>query len=283
MELRATGTADELINQYSALLSKCFPMAHHFDCDYLRWLYSENPDGPVVGFDAWEGSCLAAHYVTIPAPMRVNGTLRKALLSLNTATHPAYQGQGLFTKLAEQTYRSATDQGFECVYGIANANSTPGFQRRLGFTLVGQLDARIGIGRLTRRAGGVQQPDGLRRAWNAASLAWRFRNPKNPVRAEVIEGTTMVAATSARLPVLSAWAEVPALPDFIPSGPAPRTLGRLFLGKLSAAERGTWQFVDIPHRLRPSPLNLIFRDVAGNGDVIDMAQVSLNFLDFDAY
>jgi GNAT superfamily N-acetyltransferase len=103
-----------------------------------------NPDGRAVGFDAWDGERLAAHYVCVPARARVDGRLVPVLLSLNTATHPRLPGQGLFTKLAAMTFEAAGEAGFDGVYGVANANSTPGFIRKLGFQLVRPLDARSG-------------------------------------------------------------------------------------------------------------------------------------------
>jgi hypothetical protein len=199
------------------------------------------------------------------------------------ATHSKYRGQGLFTRLADSTYRAASEQGFDCVYGIANANSTPGFVGRLGFTLVGQLDAKIGIGRLTRRAGDAQPLAGLQRAWTAESLSWRFRNPSNPVRARIVHGTTVLAAASARLRGVSAWAEASIVPGFVPPGAPPGPSVHLFLGKVPLGQHGAGLFVDIPLRLRPSPLNLIFRNLAGHDGAVAMADVSLNFLDFDAY
>ena len=54
--------------RYSALFGTCFPGAGKFTPDYLAWLYLANPDGKAVGFDAWDGERLAAHYVCAPAP-----------------------------------------------------------------------------------------------------------------------------------------------------------------------------------------------------------------------
>lgn len=283
MEYNKTVIDPFQIRKYSDLLLACFPMARHFTPEYLRWLYAGNPDGAVVGFDAWDGDRLAGHYVCIPAMLSVNGADRRALLSLNTATHPDYRGQGLFTKLAERTYSEAVNRGFECVYGVSNANSTPGFVRRLGFNLVGQLDAKLGIGRLTQREwkdrpGAIS----LQRKWDARSLAWRFGNPVNPVGA-VVQGTSIFASASARVPGLVAWSEIPQVPGFASIGQAGRTTGRLFLGKLPPGFRSAGMFLDIPTRLRPSPLNLIFRDLVGRGDTVEMASVFLSFLDFDAY
>ena len=131
----------------------------------------------MVGYNAWEAGRLAAHYACVPAHVHALGAPRRALLSLNTATHPEFQGRGLFTKLADHTYAAAAASGFELVYGAANASSTPGFVRKLGFQLVAPLDSRIGAGRLGRidwpRA---QAQAAFARSWSEPELAWRMAN-----------------------------------------------------------------------------------------------------------
>ena len=101
----------------------------------------------IVGADAWDGERLAAHYVTCPMEAVVEGRVAKGLLSLNTATHPDYQGRGLFTTLAQAAYAQGAAAGYEFVVGVANANSTPGFLKRLEF----QHEARLQAGLLLRR------------------------------------------------------------------------------------------------------------------------------------
>jgi hypothetical protein len=67
-------TDDAALAQYGALFAACFPGANKYTPQYLKWQYADNPDGPVVGFDAWDGERLAAHYVCVPARARVAGT-----------------------------------------------------------------------------------------------------------------------------------------------------------------------------------------------------------------
>ena len=74
-----------------------------FETDYLRWLYCDNPMGDPVGFDAYAGDELAAHYGAVPVAGTFEGRPAKGLLSLNTATHPTHQGKGLFTRPAATT------------------------------------------------------------------------------------------------------------------------------------------------------------------------------------
>ena len=122
--------------QYVALFAEfASPTATHYTIGIPAWAANAaNPAGTVVGFDAWDDVTLAAHYVCVPARvLRWGDAFGRALLSLNTATRPAYQGKGLFTKLAAATYEGAErPKGFECVYGVANANSTPGFHSQAG-------------------------------------------------------------------------------------------------------------------------------------------------------
>lgn len=283
MEFRATTTDPVALQQYAQLFRACFPTATHLDVPYLQWLYRDNPAGAVVGMDAWEGDRLAAHYVCVPAQARLFGKDCRVLLSLNTATHPDFQGKGLFTRLAEQTYAAGAGQQFDAVYGVANANSTPGFLKKLGFTLVSPLDARIGIGRIDRHAPVDQmQHSGFHRRWDAASLRWRCANPARPYRVERLSDGVLGASAATGKPALRAWAELPAIEGF--EGTTPAWSLRLHLGLRPAARQrrgGLW--VDLPDRFRASPLNLIFRALGEGVSVPPSDSIYFGQLDFDAF
>ncbi|KTD58728.1 hypothetical protein Lsai_1335 [Legionella sainthelensi] len=140
-------TDPKTLSQCTALMNICFPKAKIFNIQYMRWLYIDNPEGSVIGFNVWDRDQLVAHYACIPAQIQINSTPVKAMLSLNTATHPNYQGKGLFTKLANMTYETAYKEGFTAVFGVSNENSSYGFQK-LGFQFLRPLEARLGLGSL---------------------------------------------------------------------------------------------------------------------------------------
>ncbi len=268
---------------YGALFKACFPMTDKFTPRYLEWLYVDNPDGKAVGYDAWDGERLAAHYVCIPARAWVEGRDVPVLLSLNTATHPDYQGKGLFTKLASMTFEAGASQGFDGVYGVANANSTPGFVRKLGFQLVRPLEARIGVGGL--RHGRKAPAAGLsfERSWSAAALQWRCANPHNPVFMRPGAGKLRfhAAASGNKLP---AYAELDAADAVLPARPGPLLSPlRLFIGLAPDASSNYWNYASIPMSLRPSPLNLIYRSFVPRVAALDPSRIAFSFLDFDAY
>jgi GNAT superfamily N-acetyltransferase len=281
---RPVETSETSLQRYASLFSACFPGASHLSVDYLRWLYTSNPCGRVVGMDAMVHDVLAAHYVCIPVDLWHFGTKERALLSLNTATHPSYQGKGLFTKLAEQTYELGRSLGAVAVFGVANANSTPGFIRKLKFQLVAPLEARIGVGHLVdvdwKRAKEISQ---FRRAWSIEQLSWRMSNPSNPliVARNDACGSTFLAKTGRA--GIRVWGDTPTpLGPTQPPSSAPISL-KLFLGMYP---RGAHRYnicARIPGRFRPSPLNLIYRNLESAATNISADRVSFNFLDFDAY
>lgn len=281
MEFRPVECTAEATARYQQLLLACFPGTDKFSPAYIDWLYRENPDGRVVGFDAWEGEELAAHYVCIPAQAKVGDADVRVLLSLNTATHPNHQGKGLFTKLADQTYRAGAAMGFDAVYGVANANSTPGFLRKLEFQLVEPLLARVGCGGLGFDFAVVDKVAQFRRRWTPEAVAWRCRSPHNRVVASM-RRSGLCLGSRAISGSCTAWAE-------LGPGPAVPTPGRLlspvrlFLGLSPQGSGGLRGYFDIPKRLRPSPLNLIYRSLSGRVPKLDPGAVFVTFADFDAY
>lgn len=280
---QASVEADKLL-QYRDLFVTCFPSADKFrHPGFLPWLYAGNPGGQVVGFDAFDGNRLIAHYACVPAMVRVHGSPARALLSLNTATHPEYQGKGLFTKLAEMTYRRAAELGFDCVYGVANANSTPGFVRKLGFQLVQALDARIGIGSLGINFDAAARNAEFERTWTPEAIRWRQSNPVNTIQCRR-HGQKLGFTARAWGRALSVYAELPASADLQSAATGGRESAfRLFLGLTPDGACGFRSYVQIPAHLRPSPLNLIYRSLQDDSRQLTRGYIQFSYLDFDAY
>jgi GNAT superfamily N-acetyltransferase len=272
-ELRRTGTSPGEIGLYADLLSAVFPTTHHFNADFLTWQYKLNPLGPVVGFDAWSGRELAAHYVTIPVQFAIAGRLTKGLLSLNTATRPDHQGKGLFTSLATKTYELARALGYEFVVGVANQNSTPGFLKKLGFSLIGPLDVKIGIGRVRSKP---RSAYALNPIWSDEHLRWRLRNPSRTYRAR---GGNVFARTGTMgiSAVLCLNRSLPGRAARIPA------LGLQTWIGIDRNVRFSGIFIDLPERFRPSPLNCIFKDLGNGHPVFAHDDVRFELIDFDAY
>ncbi len=284
-EFRQIQTAPHYLDAYAALFRACFPSAYHLNASYLTWLYANNPDGEVVGFDAYHGERLAAHYACIPVRLDIYGKGCTGLLSLNTATHPDYQGKGLFTQLATLAYERGAELGHQAVYGIANANSTPGFTKKLGFSLVSPLEARIGIG----PAASIDWDQAVRNAqfrriWDAERIKWRCRNPANPVTVTSASHNFIEVRAVTDKPMISAWANIYGTFDglSVSSGRGFRP-GTLFLGLLPDGAHRFRFSIDVPQKLRQSPLNFIYKPLRQAPETLDRSNIVCSFIDFDAY
>jgi GNAT superfamily N-acetyltransferase len=281
-DLRAFTHTDEELERAAALLAEVFPTAG-FTPAFLRWQYLENPDGVAHGFNAWDGNGnLAGHYATIPLRANVFGTEQSGLLSLNTATHPHHSGKGLFTALARATYDAARSNGHQFVVGVANAASTHGFVSKLGFQLVGPLQAKIGVGTPALGSALTQVAD-FERIWSRDRLYWRISNPMGRYAMFEDKGSpTLISQTG--YPCISA-----VLGEFAYEELHSDRLHhqkpwvRLYLGMYPEVNWQRSAYLDIPLRWRPSPLHLIFLDLTGQGRTLDAAKVHFRCADFDAY
>ncbi len=277
-EYKPVETSEKAIQEIAELLRLVFPKTKKYSDTFINWQYVKNPNGKVRGYNAYENGQLVAHYAMIPIVADVFGKHEKGFLSLNTATHPNHQGKKLFTTLAEMTYKLAAAEGGGFVVGVGNANSTPGFVNKLGFQLVGTLDAKLGFGKVppSKRQDGIQ----FIQSWNKELVQWKLANPKAAykIKDNVIFSVTDKMGIEA---VLMNFSTFYSLPDNNASlGYRPITL---WLGIDSSIDWSRAKYFNLPNGLRPSPLNLIFKDLTSANRKLEKDKVRFNAFDFDAY
>lgn len=226
--------------------------AEKFNLDYMRWQYAANPVGKVVGFNAYMGDVLAAHYVTMPIYMNIEGMKTLGLLSLNTATHPEHRGKRLFTILAEKTYQYAAENGYKFVIGVANDQSTHGFIKYLGFKLIGPLTFKVGTGtNIYDRNDYI-----FTRYWDKEIMDWRLKNPsmKYYKNGDVIVSPIKIGFKKLVHIDKDGLVQSPKL------GLRPLNL---YIGFGANLEKG--HYFNLPKFIKHSPFNLIFRDLTNGG------------------
>jgi GNAT superfamily N-acetyltransferase len=106
---------------------------------FFEWKHLQNPfgaspawiaeiDGEIAGFRTflrWEFE-------------HPDGRLRRAVRAVDTATSPAFQGQGVFRKLTMTAIDELTAEPVDFVFNTPNDNSRPGYLR-MGWSTVGRL------------------------------------------------------------------------------------------------------------------------------------------------
>jgi hypothetical protein len=122
--------------------------------DLYRWKHVENPFGPSPVWVADDAGRLAAVRVLMRWEFTEHGAVRRAVRAVDTATHPDYQGLGLFTRLTMHGVEQLRDEGVDFVFNTPNDQSRPGYLK-MGWEVVGKLPAAMlptGVGGMRRIA-----------------------------------------------------------------------------------------------------------------------------------
>lgn len=292
----------------SKLLREVFPAdLKYLDEAYLDWLYRKSPSGTVIESNRDDEIGRIGHYAVVPQQWSLGGIKQIVALSLNTAVSERARGMGMFTLLAGETYLMAADQGVDWIVGVANANSTPGFTRKLGFDLKGPLDARAIFGISLRlptiidsenvvklrdhleQAMSSGQGEEFKRYWTIEELRWRLANPAARYWLIIVGNCLIVATRSTQMGVRFGVI----LKIFVGGEKATVSLSRIArsVSRVVKAPLCVYGGVNnrirtrgimIPRKFRPSPLNVIVKSLGNQPRPIPTPCV-MEFLDFDAY
>ena len=279
-DIRSIQLTPDAMKQYAEFLGYIFQKPTLFTPEYLDWQYNQNPDGVTIGFNAFTSDeQLVAHYVAQPLQAILQGKLTRGLLSYHTATHHDHSGQGLFTTLAKKTYQEAQALGYEFVIGVSNQNSTHGFVKNLDFQWVAPLKVKIGFGKVKFSSKTEYE---YKKHWTAEALQWRLQGPKKSyyVKAHRESLEIFTLAMAGLKIVLGNFVGFPL--EF------KQTTAGLHLTKIwmGLDDQMSWRrgiFINLPNRLKPSPLNLIFKDLTGQNRQLDQTNIKFQALDFDAF
>lgn len=107
------------------------------------WKFDHNPAGPPIVAVAEDGDLIVGQYALWPMRLRLGTEVVLGAQSLDTMTHPRYRGQGMFTRLAKEAMQSALDRDVEVLIGFPNAQSYPGFIRKLDWDHTGDVPVYI--------------------------------------------------------------------------------------------------------------------------------------------
>lgn len=105
---------------------------------FWSWKHRENPFGPSPLLLAFSGERL----IGLRAFMRWRWSCKRgdarAVRAVDTATHPDFQGRGIFKRLTLGLVESMRDEGVNFVFNTPNGSSRPGYLK-MGWVSVGRV------------------------------------------------------------------------------------------------------------------------------------------------
>lgn len=264
------------------LMALGFPGVDKFSPAFLQWQYYDNPAGPPLGCNIDDGDRLVGHLMGIPLKVTLHGQPTTVTLIMNVATHPDYRGRGLFLELVRRVVAMSAVRGHAAVVGVANQQTIRAYETKLGFQNVAGLDAHVEL--LPQQIDFDRALDSaaFARTWDDDTLAWRLKNPANPLHIAGGSLQDLVIEGASTMPLIRARGVIPrrglstAVGGFV-AGPA------VVLGLTPEGTAKRRLAMTVPERLRPSPLRLIYINHRKPDDRLDPKRVLFSFLDFDAF
>lgn len=160
--------------------------------DFFRWKHQDNPFGKSPGLVAVHEGRVVGVRLFLRWQFRVGSRTLSAVRAVDTATHPGYQRQGIFSRLTmDLLERVEREDGVELVFNTPNADSKPAYLR-LGWQVVGQLPVHISPVRPWAFARGLAGA----RAANSSGTARAVAEPRSA--ASPIESSLPPAADAFR-------------------------------------------------------------------------------------
>jgi GNAT superfamily N-acetyltransferase len=112
---------------------------------FFDWKHRRNPFGESPAWVALDGERIAGFRTFLRWEFEDETRSRlRAVRAVDTATHPDYQGRGVFRALTQAAVEELTGEGVEFVFNTPNAKSRPGYLA-MGWTEVGRLPAEVRV------------------------------------------------------------------------------------------------------------------------------------------
>jgi GNAT superfamily N-acetyltransferase len=109
---------------------------------FYRWKHHENPFGSSPAWVAVDGGRIVGLRVWLRWRFVRSGQRWEAVRAVDTATHPAYQGRGIFRLLTTSSLELLREAGVAHVFNTPNEQSRPGYLK-MGWEEVGKLPVAV--------------------------------------------------------------------------------------------------------------------------------------------
>jgi GNAT superfamily N-acetyltransferase len=119
--------------------------------EFFRWKHLEGPFGPSFMLVAEHGEWLVGLRAFMRWRFAAHGRTVRAARAVDTATHPDYQGMGIFKRLTLELLDAVGDE-VDLVFNTPNAKSGPGYLK-MGWREVGRVPVAVRVRRPLRLLG----------------------------------------------------------------------------------------------------------------------------------
>ncbi|WP_121356715.1 GNAT family N-acetyltransferase [Flavisolibacter nicotianae] len=112
--------------------------------DFWTWKHEQNPFGPSYVLLAEEDGVIVGLRAFMKWKWQLNDTTFDAIRAVDTATHPDFQGRGIFKKLTMNLVETCRRDGVHFIFNTPNEKSKPGYLK-MGWVEQGKMPLKLKI------------------------------------------------------------------------------------------------------------------------------------------
>ncbi len=279
------------LEKLSTFLSKIFKknlnfqLKNKFSAKFLNWLYNQNPNGKAIVNNIYEDDKIIAHFALIPILVLYKKEIYKSALSVFTAVDEKNRGLYFFHKLASKSFDIAKSNGIRFIIGVSNQISSELFVKCFNFKLISPLDVKIGLSKFNEKN---DFPHNFQVFKDKNTLNWRLNNPrfKYQIYKQKKQKKFIIFNNHYKLFKIHMGFFSTEDLNFQNKTYLKTTYNlnplNMWIGLNNNLEDKLMSF-SFPEILKPSPLNLIIKDLNSKETKLSKKDIKFNLIDFEIF
>lgn len=263
-----------------------FQLKNKFSSEFLDWLYNQNPNGKAIVNNVYEGEKIIAHFALVPILVMYQKEIYKSALSVFTAVDKNNRGLYFFHKLASKSFDIAKSNGIRFIIGVTNEISSKLFVKCFNFKMISPLEVKIGLSKFNEKN---NLPHNFQIFKDKKTLYWRLNNPrfKYQIYKQKNQKEPIIFNNHYKLFKMHMGFFSANDLDFKYETCFKKTIYNLnpfnmWIGLNNNLEDKLMSF-NFPEILKPSPLNLIIKDLNSNETNLSKKDIKFNLIDFEIF
>ena len=259
-----------------------FQLKKSFSVEFLNWLYNENPNGKAIINNVHKDEKIIAHFALVPNTVIFNNKTYKSALTVFTAVDENHRGLH-FLKLGCKSFERAKLEGIRFIIGVANETSSELYVKCFKFKLISPLAVKIGLSKIQEKNNLPHKFEILR---DKSTIEWRLSNPRFKYQIYKENEKSIIFNNNYKLFKMNMGyifnKDLDLQNKILSKNTHNLNPFNMWIG-LNNNLKNTKMSFNFPDVLKPSPLNLIVKDLKSEETNLSKEDIKFNLIDYEMY
>ena len=260
-----------------------FQLKNSYSVEFLDWLYNKNPNGKAIINNVYEDEKIIAHFALVPITVLFNNKTYKSALSVFTSVDENHRNLYFFHQLASKSFELAKLEGIRFIMSVANEISSELYVKCFKFKLISPLAVKIGLSKFQEKNNLPHKFEILR---DKTTLEWRLSNPRFKYQIYKENEKCIIFNNNYKLFKMNMGyisnKDLDLQNKIISKDTYNLNPFNMWIG-LNNNLKNTKMSFNFPEILKPSPSNLIIKDLKSEETNLSKEDIKFNLIDYEMY